>query len=327
MIVDSLGLPASDVVDVLTLGCAAPSLHNSQPWLFSVHPDRIEIRSDPERMLRASDPDGREQRLAIGAAVFNVRLALLERGIRPLVTLRPRQYPNVEAAITHGGAGRLLATQEPLLRAIPHRHTNRKPFTDAVISAQDRSRLAHAAEQESGWLAFISDAEQRVRLHALLASANADLLADPDYRAEFVRWVGRTTSEDGVPLAAAGPVPAAHDPWTVRDFGAGQAAERPPGKDFEADPLLAVLASHIDGPYAQLQAGQAMQRVLLTATSLGLSASFLSQLIEVPRTRGDLHRLVGPTLYPQAVLRIGYGSPVAPTPRLPVASRLVPDLC
>ena len=160
----------------------------------SVHPDRIEIRSDPERMLRAADPDGREQRLAIGAAVFNVRLALLRAGDPAAGHATAASVPGRRGG-DHATAGPdgCSPTEEPLLRAIPDRHTNRKPFTDAVISAQDRSRLAHAAEQESGWLAVISDAEQRARLHALLASANADLLADPDYRAEFVRWVGRTT--------------------------------------------------------------------------------------------------------------------------------------
>jgi nitroreductase len=324
MVGDSLGLPSSDVVDVLAAACAAPSLHNSQPWLFAVLPDRIEIRLDPARRLRAADPDGREQRLAIGAAVFNARLALARLGVRPLVTLCPRQHPGVEAVITRGGSGGLSTTDEPLARAILQRHTNRKPFSDAVVSAQDRSHLAHAAELESGWLAVISDPEQRARLHALLSSANADMMADPDYREELAHWVGRATGLDGVPLSAAGPAPASHDPWTIRDFGAGRAPQRLPGKDFESEPLLVVLASHIDGPYSQLQSGQALQRVLLTATSLGLSVSFLSQLIEVTRTRGDLHRLIGPTLYPQAVLRIGYGSPVVATPRLPLASRLLP---
>jgi nitroreductase len=322
MIGDSLGLPSSDVVDVLTAACAAPSLHNSQPWLFTVLPDRIEIRIDPGRRLPVADPDGREQRLAIGAAVFNARLALLQLGVRPLVTLCPRQYPGVEAVIARGGSGGLPAADEPLARAIPQRHTNRKPFSNAVVAAQDRSHLARAAELESGWLAVISDADQRARLHALLGSANADLMADPAYREEFARWVGRTAGQDGVPLSAAGPAPAAHDRWTIRDFGAGRAPQRLPGEDFESEPLLAVLASHIDGRYAQLQSGQALQRVLLTATSLGLSVSFLSQLIEVTRTRGDLHRLIGPTLYPQAVLRIGHGGPVAATPRLPADSRV-----
>jgi nitroreductase len=325
MVIGSLGLPSSDIVDVLVAACAAPSLHNSQPWLFAVHPDRIEIRSDPDRALRVADPDGRERRLAIGAALFNARLALLGHGVRPLVTLRPRRFPEVEAVIMHGGTGRLLPSDEPLLRAIPERHTNRKPFSEAAVSAQDRTKLAHAAESESCWLAVIGDPGQRARLHGMLGAANADLMADPAYRDEFSKWVGRTDGADGVPLAAAGPVPHVQDAWTIRDFGAGQARERTPGKDFEAEPLLAVLASHVDGEYAQLQAGQAMQRVLLTATSFGLSASFLSQLVEVPRVRGDLHRLIGPTLYPQAVLRIGYGSPVAATPRMPVASRLLAD--
>lgn len=323
MIVESLGLRPSDVVDVLAAACAAPSLHNSQPWLFAVRSDRIEIRADPVRTLSAADPDGREQRLAIGAALFNARLTLLGMGIRPLITLRPRECPGAEAVIRHGGVGRLLAAEEPLARAIPERHTNRKPFADAKIPAQDRSRLVNAAELESGWLSVVSDPVQRARLHTLLAAANADLMSDPAYREEFTLWVGRTAGGDGVPLSAAGPVPASQDPWTLRDFGAGRARVRTPGKDFEDEPLLAVLASHVDGPHAQLQAGQALQRVLLTATALGLAASFLSQLIEVPRARGELHRLIGPTLYPQVVLRIGYGSPITATPRLPLASRVV----
>jgi hypothetical protein len=43
-----------------------------------------------------------------------------------------------------------------------------------------------------------------------------------------------------------------------------------------------VVCSFHEGVLADLQAGQALQQVLLTATTLGLSASFLSQPIEVP---------------------------------------------
>jgi hypothetical protein len=58
-----------------------------------------------------------------------------------------------------------------------------------------------------------------------------------------------------------------------------------------------------------------MQRVLLTATAAGLATSFLSQVVEVAATRLALRDLIGGGLWPQAVLRIGYGSPVPPTPR------------
>jgi hypothetical protein len=88
---------------------------------------------------------------------------------------------------------------------------------------------------------------------------------------------------------------------------------------------LLVLCSFHEGPLAEVQAGQALQQVLLTATTLGLSASFLSQPIEVAHIRATLRRALGTTLEPQAILRIGYGSPVAATPRRPVTDLLIPE--
>ena len=55
-----------------------------------------------------------------------------------------------------------------------------------------------------------------------------------------------------------------------------------------------------------------MQRVLLVATAAGLSASFLSQVVEVPATRKQLRELIVGGLWPQTVLRLGYGSPMQP---------------
>jgi hypothetical protein len=70
-----------------------------------------------------------------------------------------------------------------------------------------------------------------------------------------------------------------------------------------------------------------MQRVLLTATTHGLSASFISQIIEVPRTRENLRRLIHGARPPHVVLRIGYGQPLPPTPRRPVSDLLGPQPC
>jgi len=44
----------------------------------------IELWADPERRPPAADPVGREHRVACGAALFNLRLALHGRGIRPV---------------------------------------------------------------------------------------------------------------------------------------------------------------------------------------------------------------------------------------------------
>ncbi len=71
-------------------------------------------------------------------------------------------------------------------------------------------------------------------------------------------------------------------------------------------PLVAIVGTFHDSPLARLQAGLAMQRVLLAATVAGLSASFLSQVVVVPARRQLLRALVVGGLWPQVVLRFGY---------------------
>ena len=41
-------------------GIRAPSLHNSQPWLFRIGPSVIDVYADRNRRLPVLDPDGRE---------------------------------------------------------------------------------------------------------------------------------------------------------------------------------------------------------------------------------------------------------------------------
>jgi Nitroreductase family len=72
-----------------------------------------------------------------------------------------------------------------------------------------------------------------------------------------------------------------------------------------------------------IAAGQAMQRVLLTATAAGLQASFLNQPIEISSMRLQLSRELALPRDPQLLLRFGYGPSSAPTPRRPVADVLL----
>jgi hypothetical protein len=159
----------------------------------------------------------------------------------------------------------------------------------------------------------------------MVARAHRTQTADPAYQAELAAWSAATAGRpDGVPTGAGGPLPEPHDPWVLRDFTAGTGRTRVVGKDFEEEPLIAVLTSHLTGTTAELQAGQALQRVVLTATAAGLATSYLSQVVEVPRIREELRRLIGGTRPPQAVLRIGYGWPVAETPRRTTRELLEP---
>jgi hypothetical protein len=60
---------------LLAAAIAAPSIHNTQPWLFHIGNDTVDVYADPTRQLTEQDPDGRAMVISCGAAVLNVRVA------------------------------------------------------------------------------------------------------------------------------------------------------------------------------------------------------------------------------------------------------------
>jgi nitroreductase len=323
----TLGLAGEQVEHLFATAGRAPSLHNAQPWLFGVGTDVIELHADPRRRLPAVDPDDREQRISCGAALFTLRLALHGRGVRPIVTLFPDPArPDLIAAVRHGGTRAATPEQRRLLRAVPLRRTNRHRFTDVAVTRQELYALRRAALDEGAWLHVVDSAGDRAQVQRLAALAHRQQVADPAFTAELRRWTGTAAGRrDGVPASSGGPRPAPHDRWVPRDFSADAAPGRVPAGDAEQDPVIAVLTSHLSGPRAEVQAGQALQRVLLAATAHGLAVSFLSQIVEVPGPRDQLRMFLGANRPPQVVLRIGRGRPVLATPRLPVAGLIMTE--
>ncbi|SFO07656.1 Nitroreductase family protein [Pseudonocardia ammonioxydans] len=312
----ALGLDADATGALLALATRAPSLHNSQPWRFGLFPDRIELHTDPARRLPAADPGDRELRIGCGAALFTLRLGLLGAGIRPMVSRFPDpRDPGLVAVVRHGGTALPSAEQQRLLDAVPRRRTNRRPFRDTAVPGPVRSALRRAAFDEGAWLQLVTDPAELAELGRLAREAHALQTADPAFAAEMSAWTGHAGDrDDGVPATAGGPCPPPNQPWVRRDFG-GDAHPRPAPAAFEAEPLIAVLSVHTDGPREDVRAGEALQRVLLTATAEGLSASFLSQVVEVADVREQVRRLLGGIRPPQLVLRLGHGVPVPATPR------------
>jgi len=198
-----------------------------------------------------------------------------------------------------------------------------RPFLDAAVGDDATPPGGFPERRAVRPFVMTSGRVDRAQLKRFVQQAHQIQLGDPAVQAELAAFTGhRPGATDGVPPASAGVRPEMQDEWVFRDFHGPQ---RHPGKDYESDPLVVVLCSFYDGPLGDLQAGQAMQRVLLTATTHGLSASFLSQPVEVRRVREELRRSLGGMLIPQTVLRLGFGAPVPPTPRRSVSELLLSD--
>ena len=307
------------VEELLAAAAAAPSMHNTQPWRFRVSQEAIELRADPERMLPVADPAGRAVHIACGAALLNLRLAAAIVGREPVVTLLPDPgQPLLLAAVRLAGPHRAGPGERDLHAAIALRHTNRGPVRGDPVPPGVLAELADAARVEGGIL-HVLDHDETARVLCLVRDAERAWLADPAYRAELARWAGGPRGREGIPDSALGPR-SPDRPAPVREFAPGQPS--PAGYAwFEQDPQLAVLSTPSGGKASWLLAGQALQRVLLTATARGIAVSPLTQPLETneawlvrdPRSGHE---------EPQMILRLGYGLPVSPSPRRPVTDVL-----
>jgi len=303
---------------------AAPSIHNSQPWRFRATDDLIEVHGDPDRMLWVADPRGRALHLSCGAALFNLRLAIRMLGAKPLVwpIPDPLNEPTLLASVQLELARPAAAEECEMFEAISQRHSSRVPFSEHPIPDSVQVTLEQQAGFEFASLRMLN-ARDAALVVDLAATAGQALAEDFDHRVELSRWIG-TEGDDGVPVSAL-PYRPDHGPAPVRDFGCvSPTIERPAGS-YELLPRLAVLSTARDEPADWLRAGQALQRVLLTATCNGLATSLLYQPIELHDLQQQGDGWWPWPECPQIIIRFGYGPPGPGSPRRRVDDLLAPQ--
>ncbi|MEI8406617.1 MULTISPECIES: Acg family FMN-binding oxidoreductase [unclassified Kribbella] len=309
-------LTQDEVSILLTAAVHAPSMHNTQPWRFEIDGPVIDILLDPERTLPASDPADRLTRIGLGAAAFNVRVAAALLGHESTFAIDPDPAtPEVIARIFLADRGAPVPDLSSLYGAIGRRHTYRGPMTDQTVSPKVIQSLIEAARSEGAELRVLNEA-QRSRLAGILQAADLLELRDEDRLHERARWIGGDRSTEGVPDQALGPLPVG--PAAFRDLSAGFDRPHRGRAVFEETPAIMVLSTDSEDEPAWVQAGLALQRVLLTATSYKVAASFLNQVVEFPAVRNQVRNLIAATSWPQLVIRLGYPTQESGhTPRRP----------
>jgi nitroreductase len=308
---------------MLEIASRAPSVHNTQPWRFSVRTHTIELYADPARKVH-QDGIGRQMLISCGAALFGLRLAVRELGRVPAVAVFPDPArPALLARVALGPEAPLTELERQMLAALPHRHTHRGSFEPGPLPAGLLASLQHDALAEHAVLALADGPGAYPRLAALVAAAARKQAANPVAREEVLRWsrAPGSASRDGVPAAAFGPAGAA---------GPGRLAQRDfdldrhvgllpaPSPDEPAPAATAVLVTAGDLRIDWLRAGQALHRVLAHAATAWVFASLTTEPIEFPVIRDLIRTRLALPGAPQMVLQLGLASTSLATARRPV---------
>ena len=314
-------LDPNAVQTLISAGGAAPSIHNTQPWRFTVDPQTrtVTVHAAWERSLPLADAKGRALHVSVGAAIFNLMVAARHLEWEPILHLLPRSSdPGLLAEVRMAGPPLTGRTPGPdLYEAIAQRRSSRLPFTGCRVPPAVVDELTAAARTEGAELSLPGAAES-ARLLELTADAELRRTTDHERLHETRSWLREPDKGPyGVPYTALGPRDArAHVP--MRDFTGQDPVHWQPSAAFEEHPKLALLSTCDDRAADWLRAGQALEHVLLLLTSHGLRASMLYQALEWHDLRWLLRDPLSPGLgQPQMLLRIGYGPQGPPTPRRP----------
>jgi len=317
------GAPEEKLRFLLNYAVLAPSSHNTQPWLWEITGNEIDLWADRSREMPALDASGGELIMSCGAALQHLRLAIRAFGYANIVSILPdRTRPNLLARVRLCQPRQPLPDDELLFRYIAERHTNRQKFEARELPVELLQALQEEAGQEQAWLHFAQSQAERDAIIKLVEFGALVQSGDPAVRRDKADWIASAHSSrrDGIPTHALGisDLISHVAPFALRVLDRGEAQANEEGQVASNAPVLVVLCTDNEGPEAWLAAGQALSRVLLRARAAGVWASFFNQPIHVAEAWVQLRHALGIRNYPQLIFRLGYAEPTPATPRRPV---------
>ena len=318
----STAISADLARSLLSAAILAPSSHNTQPWLFAVEGDTIELYADRTRALPVNDPHDRELTISCGCALFNLRVAAAAAGWQAQVSSAADDAaPDLLARVRLARAGAPVALAE-LYPRIEARRTCRRRFAAQSVEAAAASALQLAAADEGARLRAFASHAQRLDVAALVAEGDALQWANPSWRRELAAWMHPRRRGDGLTIPTLA-LPAAQ--LIVRSFDMGHGVAARDRELADASPLITAIGTAADTVHDWLSAGQALQHALLVGLMHGLQASYLNQPVQIEALRPRLNALCEDIGTAQLLLR--WGRPevsLSAAPRRPLADVLLP---
>jgi len=257
----------------------APSVHNTQPWLFRILDHTIEIHADRSRALAVLDPEDRSLIISCGSALslFEITLKAFGFGFTTSV------FPDLNDAdllaritITSEPSGQV--ADEAVLRAIVKRNTIRRGFQSLPLPAAFVDKYHDAGTVLPDFLCVVDEKEAETLILNQLKETERLHQEDIHYRRETDSWMHpmRERSRDGIPMRPEEPNPSASC-WSVDDVP-------------DHATLMMVLTEPADSPRAWLETGQHLMELLFDASLHGVNAAIMN----LPPSSAELRRVIKP---------------------------------
>jgi nitroreductase len=314
-----------ELLEAIRLATLAPSGHNSQPWTFTMLEDGVAVFPDLTRRLPVADPEDRELYVSLGCALENLVIGARHGGLAPRVEYFPAAHASALMVHFNPGSG-TPGADAALVKAIPERQTTRRPYDARPIVGEHLAALDRAAREE-GVTVHLGSARPQVEAMAeMVEAAVRSQFRDSAFRAELAAWVRFNPREialhgDGLTYRAMGRARAPR--WLgsalLKRITSANREARRAARLMRSASAIMVFAAREDDREHWVRVGRSLERVALTATSLGLRYAHESTPCEVAPIRSRLQAYLGLGLAePVTLIRLGYARARARSPRRPL---------
>jgi len=295
------GTPVERLKFLVGFAILAPSLHNTQPWVFSLGEDAIRVFVDTTRWLRTVDEDQRDLHVSVGCALENLLVAASHFGYRYEVDYFPSPHNSTLVATVRlvAGDSGLSPREDPLFAAIRSRSTDHRDFSPEPVPFHLIQTLKGCCTEQGIVLLTSTDRNLLREVDALLLHADALHFADPAYREVLAYGLKQNVFDTHWLLSKLSQLAASHLRHTNSQV-------KPEFQILKDSPLLGILVTEQDDPLIWIKVGQVFERIFLTAVSLGLRVEPMTHVLQLPTTKSALAAL--PLMQgriPQILFRLG----------------------
>ncbi|MCD7973300.1 MAG: nitroreductase [Candidatus Azobacteroides sp.] len=318
-----------DFLFMITHAVKAPSGHNTQPWLFKIDGNRIEIHPDYTKSLPVVDTENRELFISLGCALENLCLAAMEKNYESVVTVTEKGVISVDLFPSD-----TIITPCDLFAQIPVRQTNRSVYNGKRIPRDTISALGNKIMSQNIHIHFYENGTARFdSIKRYVESGNRIQMKDKAFKTELKEWMrfNKKHSEekkDGLSYRVFG---APNLPALISKPVIGLAINersqvKGDNKKIASSSHFALFTVKENTCKEWIQLGRILQRFLLITTEMGIVHSYLNQPNEVQALSEQMANALNlKEEYPVILLRLGYGDKMPYSGRKGIESVIIQD--
>jgi hypothetical protein len=299
----------ADYLFMVEQAVKAPSGHNTQPWLFKINHENIEIHPNFEKSLPVVDPDNRELFISLGCAAENLCITASSKGYNARVSIAD------EGVITVYLEKKEQVKYDPLFEQIAIRQTNRSEYKGVTISA-DTLDILKKVPLEAGINRYFyqNASEEFVAISDFVVRGNIAQMQNKAFTDELKSWMRfnkkhSNKTNDGLSYAVFG---APNLPmFIVKPIMSGYLNDKKQNKEdikkMQSSSHFVLFTTQSNTLEQWINLGRATERFLLKSTELKIIHAYLNQPNEIKELLVEMTGFLHIAEYPAILLRIGYG--------------------